>query len=125
MTLYIGCSHPTSGPCPRMLQYLKECRRRDPGGHSDGIYNPRPVRGGTSWSLHACGRALDYAPSSRAAGDQLAAWLTGPTAPDDMQGLIWYGREFGFHAGKFWRPYHGEDNHHGHLHIETNICQAI
>jgi len=125
LTLYVPCPRPAKGPCPRMLQYEKECRRRDPAGRSLGIFNPRPVSGSHSWSLHACGRALDWRPSSRAAGDQLAAWLTGPTAPDDCQLVIWWGREFGGRTGKFWRPYHGADNHHGHLHIETNVCQAL
>ena len=38
-----------------------------------GIYNRRRQRGGSSWSLHAVGRAVDFMVPSTQVGDFLAA----------------------------------------------------
>lgn len=117
---YFPCHKCGSGPTHRALEILAECKRRDPRGHSDGIFDCRNVRGGSTLSVHACGRAIDFAPSSRAAGDALAAWLTGPEGPSDIQGVIWYRHAWGFQTHHGWVAYYGDDPHTSHLHIETN-----
>lgn len=50
--------------------------RRGFGGTQNGGYTVRPVRGGTSWSDHAFGAAVDWRyGDDRAAGLQAARWL--------------------------------------------------
>lgn len=121
---YKPCSGPSGGPCARARAIESECRRRDPGGHSLGIYNPRRVRGADSWSIHACGRAIDWAPSSHDAGVALAAWLSGSTGPSDIQYVIWDGRDWGGRHKHGWQQYTGTaGEHRDHLHIETAECE--
>jgi hypothetical protein len=95
------------------------CRQVDPAGRSLGIFNPRRVRGGRSWSLHACGRALDWAPSSFDAGQRLNHLLVQAAGDHAIQLVIWNRQQWGGRAGPVFAPYRGTDPHTTHLHIEV------
>jgi hypothetical protein len=62
-----------------------------------GVYNHRPMRGGTSWSLHAYGAAIDLAPDTNGLH---AHWPTAANMPIEVM------EEFARHgwksAGAFW-----------------------
>lgn len=91
----------------------------DPHGSNLGCYNRRRIRGSrTAWSLHACGRAIDWRPSSHSRGRELADWIAWFAEPD-VQLIIFDGRQWGGRQGPGWRDYHGADDHAGHLHIES------
>lgn len=120
---YIPCRDPASSSstwCSSILAYLA---RADPGGRSLGCYSRRRVRGGSNWSLHACGRAVDWKPSSAAAGDALAGHLA-DGQHGDIQLVIWNRQQWGGARGVGWRPYSGADPHTGHLHIESR-CRDV
>jgi len=90
----------------------------DPGGHSLGCFNPRRVAGSAhTWSVHACGRALDWRPSSRARGREVARWIAW-FGHADIQLIIFDGEQWGGRFGRGWRPYTGADKHVDHIHIE-------
>lgn len=46
-----------------------------------GVYNHRPMRGGTNWSLHAYGAAIDIAPGSNGLHTH---WPTGALMPIEV-----------------------------------------
>jgi hypothetical protein len=101
------------------------CRRRFSVG-DDGIYNCRPVRGGTQLSLHgtqlslhAEGRAWDAGIGVKIVGDQLAAWAVVHANLASVQEVIWWDRIWSV-VNPWWRPYSGADPHHGHVHIGQN-----
>lgn len=120
---YRRCWRPTDGPCPRALEIQAELARRDPAGRSLGIYNRRRIRGGAGWSVHACGRAVDWGQSSVAAGDSLLGWLIGPEGPADIQLVIWNHWSHRKRLGRWtFKRYRGSDPHVSHLHIETSDC---
>jgi hypothetical protein len=91
----------------------------DPGGKSLGTYARRSVRGGSDPSVHQTGRAIDWAPSSRVAGDHLADVLTAYPDGAAVDLVIWQRRIWGGTHGPVWRPYSGVDPHDSHLHIES------
>ena len=94
------------------------------GAFDDGIYNRRPVRGGTSWSLHAVGRAIDIGVRNHDIGEFIA---TGLVKGDNPVGcgiceVIWNRRRWT--AEKGWQPYSGVDPHTSHVHIGQTIEMA-
>jgi hypothetical protein len=62
-----------------------------------GVYNHRPMRGGTSWSLHAYGAAIDLMPGSNGLH---AHWPTRATMPLEVMEI--FAREGWLSAGAFW-----------------------
>lgn len=91
-----------------------------------GIYNPRRIRGGTSWSMHAEGRAVDIGvsltPAGEEIGDQIATWLINNAPQLGVQYFIW-NRQSWTHA-RGWRAYRGVSPHRDHLHIEQTRVAA-
>lgn len=87
---------------------------------SDGILNKRPVRGGSSWSLHAEARAIDYGvPSAlgpqKFIGDEVAfrSWYHHEAL--GVIEIIWNRRRWTPEKG--WLSYHGVDPHTSHVHV--------
>ena len=116
---YLPCSRPTTGPTPWCREAIRVLAQLDPGGRSAGCYNRRRVRDSQdAWSLHACGRAVDWHPESRVRGRELADWIAWFGAPD-VQLIIYDGRQWGGTRGPVWHPYHGSDPHVDHIHIES------
>src|SRR5687768_16158518 len=113
---YKGCSGPSGSACARAREIEQELARRDPGGHSGGIYNPRRVAGSRKWSLHACGRAIDWFPTNRGAGAVLAAWLAGPYGPEDIQAVLWDAWSWRRRLWQNWRRITRGNKHTDHLH---------
>lgn len=122
---YVPCTAPAGSSstwCASVLEYL---RRADPGGRSLGCYARRRVRGAqNTWSVHACGRAIDWRPSSKRVGDALAGHLT-DGQHGDVQLVIWNRQQWGGSTGPGWRPYDGADPHTSHLHIESRSRHVL
>lgn len=62
-----------------------------------GIYNHRPMRGGSSWSLHAYGAAIDLDPGRNGLHTH---WPTRATMPIEV--MEHFAREGWLPAGAFW-----------------------
>jgi hypothetical protein len=92
------------------------------GGSSDGIYNCRNVRGGTSKSAHAEGRAYDHHWTNEKSGFEIANALVALNDQLGIQVVIFWGRIWSYTKG--WHAYTGDDPHHTHLHIEQNWSGA-
>ena len=112
-------------------------------GHSLGIYNCRSIRGGSGWSVHAEGRALDWALDARRPKQARAArrirrfFLSTATLGGrrsmarrfGLQQIIWNNHHWnaaqdkagGSHAG--W--HYCDCNHVGHMHIEQRWAGAL
>jgi len=117
---YVEATRPCSGKAgPRILAVRGWLASVDPGGHTLGTYVCRGIAGSGEPSVHGSGRATDWAPSTRVAGDHLADVLTRFPDGGDIQLVIWWGRQWGGHYGPAWGPYRGLDAHTSHLHIET------
>jgi hypothetical protein len=66
-------------------------------GEYAGIYNHRPMRGGTRWSLHAYGAAIDLAPGTNGLNTH---WPTRANMP--LEVMECFAREGWLPAGAFW-----------------------
>jgi len=62
-----------------------------------GVYNHRPMRGGTNWSLHAYGAAIDLAPDTNGLR---AHWPTNSDMPIEV--MEEFARQGWKSAGAFW-----------------------
>ena len=93
------------------------------GGRNLGIYNDRTVRGGTTKSLHAEGRACDFGihPHGAAWGTGLAELLRARSGELGVQCVIWNRRIWsGAYPDAGWRPYTGTNPHVDHIHLELS-----
>lgn len=85
-----------------------------------GIYNRRPIRGGTAWSSHAFGAALDVRYESLQFCEQaILPWLIENADRLGVQRIHHYARNQYWQAGKGWvnrTPGQGDD----WLHIEVH-----
>lgn len=108
----------TSTPGARALMYVLEEKF---SRHTNmGIYNCRPVRGGTSLSVHGEGRAGDSGlpPASTSTyGDNVRRLLVQNAGPLGLQALI-YNRRFYSRAYPTGRYYDGVNPHSDHIHWE-------
>lgn len=89
---------------------------------SDGIYNCRNIRGGTTKSAHAEGRAVDLHWTDEESGRVIAQRIVDANDALGVQVVIWWDRIWSYTKG--WHDYHGADPHHGHLHVEQNWSGA-
>lgn len=132
--VYDRARTPTSGPQPGAIHLRGWILANYPALTSLGIYNNRSIRGGSSLSTHAEGRAIDIgtptetAPTefARGIGRNLANRLVDHHAALGVQQiifdrLIW--RNTTSPAG--WRPYTGSNPHVGHIHIELTRAAAL
>jgi len=96
-----------------LMSYLL---RRFPSTKSDGIYNCRNVRGGSSFSCHAEGRALDVR-CDKKTGDAIVKLVAAHGLALGVQTIIWWDEIWSAKSPN-GRAYVGADPHHGHVHIE-------
>lgn len=115
---YVQCRTPGTSATPWCKAARRVLEAWDPRGRSLGCFARRPVAGGGGyWSVHACGRAIDWAPSTREAGWRLWFRLIDSRSPD-LQLVLWDGFQWGGRAGPFVVAF-GGDPHRDHLHIES------
>ena len=88
-----------------------------------GIYNRRRVRGGTSWSLHAVGRGVDWMVPDKATGDQLFLRLINAADQCGVCEVIWNRQRWDGTTGKV-TPYRGVNPHTDHVHAGMTIDVA-
>lgn len=91
-----------------------------------GIYNRRPIRGGTAWSSHAFGAAVDLGYGPRHGGptqivveSEIVQWLIANSAELGIQRIHLYQRRLYWQAGTGWidkNPGNGLD----WIHVETH-----
>jgi hypothetical protein len=116
MTLtYVGAgSTPSTGPTPGIVAWKSYVVARWPGGVDLGTWAVRNIRGGSSLSVHAVGRAWDWryaspGPGRRAAEEAIAFAvdhheLLGIQAIHDyVSGRIWRSSRPGG-VGPMWKP---------------------
>lgn len=80
-----------------------------------GGYANRDVRGGSSKSMHAYGRAFDIG-GSKDTMSKIAEWAR--THMNNLQYAIYNRRIAGPGMGKPWRKYSGENPHTDHVHLD-------
>ncbi|MDP1441901.1 transglycosylase SLT domain-containing protein [Priestia megaterium] len=80
-----------------------------------GAYNNRNVRGGSSKSMHAYGRAFDIGGSASTMA-KIAEWAR--THMNNLQYAIYNRRIAGPGMGKPWRHYSGQNPHYDHVHLD-------
>lgn len=118
--VYDRATGPTQGPTPGAVA-LMEWVTTNTNGRNLGIYNPRRIRGGSSWSTHAEGRALDIGfPTFHGGtpeGWALAELLARHHADLGVQLLI-YGRKIWRNHRRTWGGYRGTSPHDDHIHCE-------
>lgn len=115
----------STGPQPGATALLAEIRKQFPGSASAGIYNCRNVRGGSSLSLHAEGRALDVKPSSKSQGDLIRNWVYARREQLQAQEIIWYRQIWSsIYPDDGFRPYNGTNPHTDHVHVGLNWIGA-
>ncbi|MGG0554885.1 hypothetical protein ABEY55_20130 [Priestia aryabhattai] len=80
-----------------------------------GGYNNRNVRGGSSKSMHAYGRAFDIS-GSASTMSKIAEWAR--THMNNLQYAIYNRRIAGPGMGSKWRKYSGQNPHTDHIHLD-------
>lgn len=108
----------SSGCKPGVTTLLNELQSKFPGTTSMGCYNRRNVVGGSTWSYHAAGRAIDVG-NTPAIMQEIANYVVGK---DGIEEVI-YNRKIWTSArsGEGWRNYTGENPHTDHVHIGASI----
>lgn len=113
------------GPEPGAVALMAWALRRYTDATNKGIYDPRPVRGGTTLSTHAEGRAVDVGfpvrrPAGHPEGWRLARDLVSRHRELGIQQIIWAGQLWR-NTSQTWRPYTplaGGSDHFDHVHAE-------
>jgi len=119
-----GCTDCGPGPAPGARALLAYWLEQTPDvARSLGIFNCRPVRGGSSLSIHSCGRAVDLGVPVSVAGHRIAmGWLErlAPHAQSLGVQLIIFSRTSGSARNPWPTRYGGVHPHEDHVHIELN-----
>jgi hypothetical protein len=117
-----GCPDCSGGPMPGARALLAYWLESFPGiASSLGIYNCRPVRGGSSMSIHACGRAVDGGVPVTVEGHRTAMefWRRmAPHAKDLGVQLLIFSRTSGSARNPWPTRYNGVHPHDDHWHGE-------
>lgn len=109
---------PHDGPSPNLQALAKYLHDRW-GLKSLGIYNRRPIRGGTAWSSHAYGAALDAGFTNRTVvDDEILPFLIGYSEELGIQRIHDYQKKRYWEAGRGWVKRSPGDGG-AWLHIET------
>ena len=98
------------------------------GGRPLGVYNCRPVRGGSRLSEHGEGRAIDigydaFDPADRERGDSLADALVEHAEALGIQSVVWNRRVWGY-GRWYWRDLTGGTPHTDHVHAGQHWTAA-
>jgi len=112
------------GPQPGAMALRHWCMDRWPAIRDLGIFNCRPVRGGTRLSLHGEGRAWDAGldanrPAEKKAGDELFRWAIANAATIGLQEAIWDKKTWTSRSEAVG-PYRGQSSHRDHVHLGLN-----
>lgn len=110
-----GPTRCSGGPAPGMVKIRDKMMQTFPGLRDGGIYNCRNVRGGSTLSYHAGGRAWDAMTTDRALGDRVFAWCIANASALGLEELIWYRQIWTPSRGV--HPYSGPNPHTDHVHI--------
>lgn len=102
MLTYAGAgTEPSKGPMPSIIRWQSYVLGRWPGGMDLGTWNVRNVRGGSSLSVHAVGRAWDWRYQNpgpgRAAAEEAMAFTT------EHHELLGIQAIHDYVAGRIWR----------------------
>jgi len=111
----IGAGSGYGGMHPYVEAYYRKITSKFKGTHFMGGYNNRNVRGGSSKSMHAFGRAFDVG-SNASTMQQIAEYAR--TAFKDLQYVIYNRKIAGPGVGKAWRKYTGVNPHTDHVHVD-------
>jgi hypothetical protein len=86
-----------------------------------GIYNRRPIRGGTAWSSHAFGAALDLGYTDQTVlEEQILPWLIAHSEELGIQRIHHYRKKQYWEAGRGWvKRSPGQGN--AWIHVETHM----
>lgn len=111
----VGAGSGYGGMHPYVEAYYRKITSKFSGTHFMGGYNNRNVRGGSSKSMHAYGRAFDVgaSPKTMAAIAEYAR-----TTFKDLQYVIYNHKIAGPGMGKSWRHYSGVNPHTDHVHAD-------
>jgi hypothetical protein len=132
----IGTGTPILDGTDRLARFLRD--NFSGANRYDSTVYCRPVRGGSSLSMHATGRAIDlYIPTigdeaDNAAGDPVANYLIQNATTLGVQYFIWDKTQFNtsrgytedYCSGRCWEHGGGKHPHHDHLHIELSKHSA-
>lgn len=99
-----------------------------------GIYNRRPIRGGTSWSSHAFGAAVDLGYTDQAVLEaEILPWLIAHSEELGIQRIHHYRLKQYWEAGRGWvkrSPGQGDawihvETHPDHWHDTTTVADRL
>lgn len=113
----IGAGHGYGGMLLQVETVWLEVKKRFSGVKFMGAYNNRNVRGGSSKSMHAYGRAFDVG-ASPGTMERIAEYLR---TIEGVQYVIYNHRISGPGANKPWRAYNpgpGGSAHEDHVHVD-------
>ncbi len=117
-----SCSDCSGGPQPGARALLAHYLESVPDGTSLGIYNCRQVRGASSLSIHACGRAVDCGIPTTAAGHRAMYAYLAALAPHaeglGVQLVIFDRTIWSAKRAPEGEPYRGVHPHLDHAHVE-------
>ena len=114
--------------CSPNMNHLRQYIERQAGGQFLGCFNSRPIRGGTVWSSHAFGAAIDWGYGARHKGpgrdvtvNVVIPWLIANCEALGVQQIHDYG------GNRYWQSWRGwvmrppGSGPSDSLHIETNV----
>ena len=128
-----GCRYDDAGPwlggrsCSGKFypgtEALGEALQRNFGGSYGGYACRQNTADSSQLSVHGTGRAVDWFPPSKTAGDRGAAWLVQNHAKFGVQIVIWWHEDW--QCGDGWTGYTGPNPHTDHVHVELTIAGLI
>jgi hypothetical protein len=122
-----GCTnvHKQNGPTQGALQLRNYIEQKFGKGNSiSGIYNCRTVRGGSSYSIHAEGRAVDYFVTVGQGGEDVMNHLISIACSTGIQEVIFNRKRWSKSRGTVYYGGKGKSPHTDHVHVSLNKCGA-